>query len=361
MKTVRLRNFSPENRRRKTPRRSVLCALVFSAAFLAGLMIAAPFSNDARAVEKNKTYTIFAVLWRGETEVETGFRAYVRERNLPFNIIVRSADQDATRLPQIIEEIRKTKPDLIYTWGTTNATTVVGRMEEIDPEKHITDIPVVFTMVSFPEGSRLITDRASSGRNITGVSHIVPLDTQVKAMEAFMPIDRIAVIYSPSEPNSVLNVNELRAMAEEGNFKVFPFPASLDEAGKPSADEIPSLVDEAASIDPQFLYLGPDSFIGQNHKLITAEAKRAGIATFTATEVMIRDSEALYGLVSPYRDVGRLTARKAEQILLEGKHPSEIPVETLQRFSYQINMQVAKRLGIYPAMPLLSYAEVLNQ
>lgn len=361
MKTVRSRNFLQENRRHKTLETIVLRALALSAVLVACLAAAAPLSNEARAQQAERTYTIFAILWRGETEVEKGFRAYVRERNLPFNIIFRSADRDRTKLPGIIQEIRDTKPDLVYTWGTTNSTTIAGRMDEIDPEKHITDIPVVFTMVSFPEGSRLINDRASSGRNITGVSHIVPLDTQVKAMEAFMPIDRIAVIYSPSEPNSVLNVNELRAMAEEGNFKVFPFPASLDETGKPSAYEIPALIDKAASIDPQFLYLGPDSFIGQNRKLITAEAKRAGIATFTATEVMIRDSEALYGLVSPYRDIGRLTARKAEQILLEGRDPSEIPIETLQRFSYQINMQVAKTLGIYPAMPLLSYAEVLNR
>ena len=69
---------------------------------------------------------------------------------------------------------------------------------------------------------------------------------------------------------------------------------------------------------------------------------------------------ALSGLVSRYYAVGQFTAHKAEQILVGRQAPGSIPVETLQRFSYQIRMPAAKRLNLPPPLPMLSYAELIT-
>jgi putative ABC transport system substrate-binding protein len=58
--------------------------------------------------------------------------------------------------------------------------------------------------------------------------------------------------------------------------------------------------------------------------------------------------------------VGRLTAAKAQAILLERRSPAEIPVETLERFTYLIRLPVAQRLRLYPPLPLLRYAEIIE-
>ncbi|MEO1200231.1 MAG: ABC transporter substrate-binding protein [Pseudomonadota bacterium] len=336
-----------------------------SLALCISLVIAAStvFAGQAGAqseTDGSETYDIYMILWRGETEVEAGFRAYIEERDLPFNLIIRSADRDIERVFDFIDEIDQLQPDLVYTWGTPVTLAVAGRQAEVEADLHVTDIPIVFTIVSYPLASGLLDQDTFSGRNLTGVSHVVPLDTQIQAMQAFMPIDRIATIFSPNEQNAVLTVDALKRAGSEQGFRVFAIPVPLGEDGRGDASRIPEVIAEAASLDPQFLYLPPDTFLGANREAFTEEANRAGLATFASTEVMIRDSNALYALVSPYEAVGRLTGRKIEQILIEGIDPGTIPVETLQRFSYQLKMDVAHQLGIYPAMSLLSYVEILD-
>ena len=73
------------------------------------------------------------------------------------------------------------------------------------------------------------------------------------------------------------------------------------------------------------------------------------------------ESNALIGLVSKYYDVGRLTATRAEEILVDGKKPGDIPVESLSRFSLIVNMEVARKLELYPPMSLLNIVAVVKK
>ncbi len=56
--------------------------------------------------------------------------------------------------------------------------------------------------------------------------------------------------------------------------------------------------------------------------------------------------------------MARFNAFKASQILTHEKPVSDIPIETLQRFSVLVNLCAAKVLKIYPPLGLLNYAEV---
>ena len=108
-------------------------------------------------------------------------------------------------------------------------------------------------------------------------------------------------------------------------------------------------------------YLGPDSFIGEHAKYITDLANAKRLPSFASTERMLASSDALYGLVTPYRKVGRFTARKAERILCGEEAVSDIPVEVMPEFSYQIRLDVAQSLNIPPDLSLLGYAEIIGQ
>lgn len=309
--------------------------------------------------------SVFMVLWRGETEVESAFRAHFEEVGLPINIIVRSLDRNTGRLPEIIAEIGQTNPDLVYTWGTSVTLGIAGRdpdlMEEPDDyPPQVTDRPVVFTMVSQPVKSHIIKRFGITGRNVTGVSHIVPLDTQFNAMRAYMPVDRIAVIFTPTELNSVLAVEQLTEIGQRLSVRVDRFPVPVDLQGHPKPRSLPDLVASAAATGAQFLYLGPDSFIGQYARLVTDLAITHRLPSFASVERMLSASNALYGLVAPYREVGRLTARKVERILFDGEDPFGIPVEVLPKFSYIIRADVARKLQIYPKLSLLDYAEIIE-
>ncbi len=334
--------------------------------FLAGTLCTVLTTGVGRLAGATEAKSMFMVLWRGETQVEVGFRAHFAEAGLPLDITVRSLDRDPSRLPDILAEIESAAPDLVYTWGTTVTLGIAGRDPDLadspdDYPPRITDRPIVFTMVSQPVKSRIIRSFGATGRNLTGVSHIVPLETQFRAMQAFMPIDRIAVIFTPTEPNSVLAVEQLISWGRRLNIRIDDYSVPLDADGLPDPGSLHDLVAAAAAAGPQFLYLGPDSFIGQYARLITGLANDMRLPSFASTEVMLASSDSLFGLVAPYQKVGRFTASKVERILFGNEAAGSIPVEILPEFSYQIRADVARDLEIYPSLSLLDYAEVIGQ
>ncbi|MES2103387.1 MAG: ABC transporter substrate-binding protein [Pseudomonadota bacterium] len=344
-----------------TTRRQLLQAGLASA--ILPTVVTAAASGVSTATARNKTarpYRIFMILYRGETEVEKGFRAYLESRAIPVELVIRDVGQDIGKVPGLIAEARALRADLVYTWGTPVTLAVAGKRRDVDTTKNITEIPLVFTMVASPETSGLVESRTSSGRNITGASHVVPLGQQLGAIRAYRPLKSLAVIYNPAEPNSRLNVEELRAASTRERFPLFEQAVPLDDKGQAVVAALPQLIEGIAKRGPQLLYLGPDSFIGANCKLITETALQFHLPCFSATEIALRNGKALFGLVSRYEAVGRLTARMAEQILVKKMRPQDIPIETLARFSYLVNMSVAASLDAYPPLKVINYAEMIG-
>ena len=324
--------------------------------------VAATGLAHAAPMKTTMVFRIFMILFRGETEAEKGFSEYLASRGIAAEMIIRDVAQDLKKIPSLIEEARALKVDLIYTWGTSVTLAVVGKQGDVDTRKHVTDIPVLFTNVASPESSGLIRSRHSSERNLTGTSHVVPLSLQLQAIRAYRPLrplKRMAVIYNSVEPNSVQVVKELRAAAIKEHFQLQEISVPLGIAGLAMASSLPQLMDEVSQAAPDFLYLGPDSFIGANSKQITTLALQHRVAVFSATEVALREGKALFGLVSRYAAVGRLTARMAEQILVQKLAPAQIPIETLTRFSYIVNMTVAAELDLYPPLKVINFAEII--
>ena len=83
------------------------------------------------------------------------------------------------------------------------------------------------------------------------------------------------------------------------------------------------------------------------------------LPTFCGVETLIRQ-HCMTGLVSPLYAVGQFAAFKAEQILTGGKDPGEIPIETLSRFSFVVNMETAHKLKVYPPMEILRFAQFIK-
>ncbi|MBX9635481.1 MAG: ABC transporter substrate-binding protein [Magnetospirillum sp.] len=323
-------------------------------AVMALLLVIAPAAAD-----EIRRPTVFMVLWRGETAIEAGFRDYLAEHHVDVNYVVRSVDRQMARLPGIIDEIKQAKPDLVYTWGTSLTLGVVGPVGAPDPERYVTDRPTVFTFVADPVNAGIVASLRNPGRNVTGTSHVAPLPAQLKAMEAFRPFHRLGHIYNPAEVNSQVNARQLEAAAAAQGIALVSRPVPLDDAGLPRADALPDLIAQIAASQVDYLYVGPDTFIGSQARAFTAAALAHRLKVFSATEVPMRDGRALVGLVSSYYNIGRFTAFKARQILVGGRAAADIPVETLSRFSYVVNMKVARELGIFPPMQVLRYAELL--
>lgn len=308
--------------------------------------------------EADDPLKITMILWRGETRVENGFRAYFEERNIALDLNIQNIDRNLDRIPEIIEQIRKDPPDLVYTWGTGITASVVGSYDQVDPARHITELPVVFVMVSSPWKTRIAAPEGQSRPNVTGATHIAPLAAQIQAIRAYRPMDRLGVVYNVQENNSVSNVADLNDLGARMGFEVLAVP--LGQKGDPKPEDIAPAVADLAKRGADILYIGPDNFIGTYRDELTSAGFENGLAAFSATELEVRDGQAMLGLVSRYELVGRLAARKVEEILINGISPSELPVETLNRFSYLIRLSAAQRLSLYPPLLLLDYAEIIK-
>ena len=305
-------------------------------------------------------FRIYAITFRGMTDVEKGFADYFMSRKIPVQITFRDMNRDPARLASFLDEIRATKPDLIYTWGTSVTLGVVGPYDAVVPGQHITDIPVVFTLVAAPALAQIVQDQKAPGRNVTGVTHVGPTDAQIRAMAAYRPFKTLGVLYTTTERNSVVVIEEIRRIGRDTGFRTVERSFKLDASGKPVPDGAAELVHELKDAGAQWLYLPPDTYLGTLAEgTIIPAAMQLGLPTFASTEQLMQ-AGALTGLVSRYYSVGQFTAHKAEQILVGRQPPGSIPVETLPRFSYQIRMPAAKRLNLPPPLPMLSYAELIT-
>jgi putative tryptophan/tyrosine transport system substrate-binding protein len=315
---------------------------------------------NAHAQAPAKPYRIYAITFRGMTDVEKGFQDYFAVRKIPVEITFRDLNRDDSRMPGFLEEIRRTKPDLVYTWGTSVTLGVVGAYDKINRQTQITNIPVVFTLVAAPVLAKIVPDLKSSKRNVTGVFHVAPTETQMRAMATYRPFKKLGVLYTSTERNSVVVLEEIYSVAKKMGFSVVERKFRLDATQKPSAEGASELVRELKEQGAEWLYLPPDSFLGtQAEKVVIPAAMELGLPTFASTEQLM-EAGALSGLISHYHSIGQFTGYKAEQILVQKIPPARIPVETLSRFSFQIRMDAAEKLNLIPPLPMFNYAELIS-
>ncbi|HEU4851965.1 MAG TPA: ABC transporter substrate binding protein [Telluria sp.] len=300
---------------------------------------------------------ICMILPGAETALEHGFHEQLASLRIDAELLVRDAGPGMSKVPAILREARSRGTDLIYTSGTTVTLAVAGP-PPADPARHVTDIPVVFAGLSEYDAPAFAGP--ARARNVTGTTASVPLETQVAAMLAYRPFTRIAVIANPASEGAMRAVAVLRALGLRHGFELIERHPPLDRAGVPIASSLTALVAAIARQGAQALYLGAEQFMVDHRRAVMQAATAQRLATFSPSEQVLRDGQALFGLAVNLESLGRHTARKAAAILVGGAAPSSIPVDTLARPSLMINMPVAAALELYPPVSLLNKAEVLR-
>jgi putative ABC transport system substrate-binding protein len=290
------------------------------------------------------------------TPAEQGFIEYLKAR-LPVEFVIRDVDRDRSKVMEFVAEAKSRRVDLIYTFGTTVTLDTVGAAGKVDPNLNVIDIPVVFNIVADPVGAGLASAFAATGRNLTGVSHLVPMPDQLRAMQRFRKVRKLGVIYNSLEANSKLAVEQLRQLAPQFQFDLIEVP--LLSGQTPDAREIGEAVHRLLASKPDFVYLPSDSSLIERAAMIVGLASAAGVPVISATEDPIRKAGALMGLVSNYSNAGDFAGYKAEQILAGKAAVGKVPIDTLQRFALVVNMKTAIQLGVYPPLDLIKIAELL--
>jgi putative ABC transport system substrate-binding protein len=312
--------------------------------------------------QTSKAFTIYMVLWRGCEEACEGFRRYITEKNIDAELIMRNADRDKSKLPGFVKEAQAQKVDLVVTWGTSVTRGIAGTLDDKDNPNVIKKIPLVFMIVADPVGSQIIESYEHTGRdNIAGTRNRVPEAVNINTIRSYYPaFKRLGMLYNSNENNSVLKAKEIENLTKTMNFELVAVELEPGADGKPSPESIPPAIArlKAASVD--FIYLGSSSFLDVHGDTFTQSAVDAGIPVLSPYERLVRDSQALLSIATRYEDVGALAGRQAESILIGQKKPGDLPVLSVDQYTYVVNMTTAKKLKMFPSVEMLQIAEIVE-
>ncbi len=325
---------------------------------LAAAALAACLATPATAAQ----YKILIATWVGCEDVCQGFQDGLNDTGMNATFILRDAGRDRSLLPGFLSEARAEQVDLILTWGTSVTRGIAGTLADLDDPGFNHNIPQVFTVVSDPVGAGVIESLDGTGRaNLTGTFNRVPESVNIETIRTYHPgFKRLGLIYNTNEKNSVLKHTEIAALSAEMDFDLTALDLPLGGDGKPRVEDIaPAMVElKAAGVD--FIYLGSSAFLDANRDAFTGAAVENGIPVLSPYELHVTDSQALISVAARDYDVGRLAATQAEKILIGGATPGDLPVARMTDFAFVINMNVARKLKLFPPLDLLQIAETVN-
>lgn len=229
---------------------------------------------------------------------------------------------------QIAGQFVNNKKDLIFSIATPTTQAVLNATDSI---------PVVFSAVTDPVADGLAKSWKSSGNNCTGTSDKVSIEEQLELLKKLMPdIKTLGVIYTTSETNSVNQVNELKELASKFDLKI-------KEIGIANINEINQNLSTAInSIDA--LYAPTDNNVAASYDLVGKICVDNNVAAIGA-EPAIVEKGGLFSKGLDYYELGKMAGYKAA-LILDGKDPSDIEIETMKELAITINTDVAKKLNI---------------
>ncbi|MFH1397442.1 MAG: ABC transporter substrate-binding protein [Candidatus Omnitrophota bacterium] len=251
---------------------------------------------------------------------------------------LKNGENDKEKITAIVNEFSANKVNVIIPVGTVAA---------IATAKAEKNIPIVFSLVFDPISSKIAKSWESSGNNNTGTSTMVDMAAIVNAMRKIVKVARIGVIYTETEDNTVQQLEAFKKIQETSKITVVPVNLAKVE------DTVSVTNSLVGKVDAIFVTGGTTvskaltdiTTVANNNKLLTA----AHMADRAKKGVLLCVSSSSYML-------GQLAAKKAIQIL-NGKSPSDIPIELLKSYDITINKKSAIAAGIKIPGPVLSIAK----
>jgi putative ABC transport system substrate-binding protein len=260
-------------------------------------------------------------------EAEKGIRDKLREGGFgepKTTFIVEQAGANKARAAELVQKFAAEKLNLIITLGTA-ATVPVSR--------EIKDVPIVFCIVYNPVEAGIAKDWKSSGNNTTGASSRIPMSWLMESLKNFTQVKRLAVLYTPGEKNSELQLIDLQKIQAHYSFKVIPVLLTTIE-------EINQLLPQVFRTT-EAAYVTGSNLVNSQVSVIVDMATKAKVITITHLDDLV-EKGVLLGVCANSYALGQLAGEKAVKIL-KGVKPSSIPIESAKKSDLILNMKTAKK------------------
>jgi putative tryptophan/tyrosine transport system substrate-binding protein len=264
---------------------------------------------------------------------------FVEGRNL--SIEYRWAAFQYERLFGLIEDLVKRRVNVIIAGGPPVA---------LAAKAATSSVPVVFVSGDAAK-LKLVDNFSRPGGNLTGVSVFTGAAIVGKRLQLLNDLvpktSHVAILQSandPNEPSASELANETHSIGQE----LFLFSAGTD----PEIDQAFAL---AAQRHADAMLISEKPFFTVRRKLIVDAAARHKMPTIYAWPEYVSEGGLIsYGnsLVDAYRQVAGIVA-----LIINGRSPSEIPVQQPVKFYLAVNLKTAQTLDLQIRPTLLAIAD----
>jgi ABC-type uncharacterized transport system substrate-binding protein len=268
---------------------------------------------------------------------------YIEGQNIAIEF--RYAERKPDRLTAFAAELVGLKVDIIVAAG---ADTVVRAAKNATKT-----IPIVMTGVGIdPVEAGHVESLARPGGNVTGITNL-GRELGGKRLEllkeAVPKLARVAVLYDPANPGSVLEVKEILPVAARALGLTV---RSWEVRAADGFEKVFAALDKQR---PDGLYVTGGTLMNVNQKRIVGFALKSRLPSVYFSRGYVEAG----GLMSYGADPADSYRRVAIYVdkILKGANPADLPVEQPTKFDLVINLKTAKQIGVTIPQSMLYRAD----
>ena len=271
----------------------------------------------------------------GPLEIFDAFRQGLRDHGYMEgeNIIIeyRFAEQKYNRMPSLMAELLKFKPDVIFTHTTPGVLAATRATRTI---------PIVIGAAGDLVEQGIVASLARPGSNITGLS-FVTLELDQKRLEllkeAVPKISRVAVLVNPANPLWNNYPQAIQKVARKLRLDLQRFEAR-------NVKELEAAFSTMAKLRIEAVLAVSDTVFGNLRKQIIKLGLKNRLPVISERKEFAEDGGLIaYGVDIPY--MFRRAAFYVDK-LLKGTQPGDLPIERPIRAVLAINLKTASTIGL---------------
>lgn len=258
---------------------------------------------------------------------ELAKQGYVEGKNIEIDL--QNAQGEQRNLKTISQQLAESS-DVVLAIATPSAQSLANTTQTT---------PVIFSAVTDPVSAKLVESREHPGGNVTGTSDQSSdaISTQINLIKKVLPKAKtIGILYTQSEPNSVVQKGEAKRLLEEKGFTVVEKTILDSNNVKAAAESLMAEVD--------MVFVPTDNIISSTMETVKQVSIKHKVPVFGGSTEMIAVG-GLYNYGTNYEELGRQTARMLIRVL-KGEKPENIAVELPEKLELHTNQEMADALGI---------------
>lgn len=248
------------------------------------------------------------------------------KKGVDYEVDYQNAGFDDAIATQIGQSFSANDVDMMVAIATPSATACYAAAED-------KDIPVVFTAITDPKAAGL-TDG-----NVTGTSDKLPVEAQMDLIRKMQPeAEKIGIIYTTSEQNSVSAIAEYKEKAGDYGF-------TIAAIGVTQQSEVTQAVDTLLSEQVDcFSNLTDNNVVGVLASILE-KTNEEGVPVYGSEVEQVKlGCVAAAGI--DYYQLGIQTGEMAAKILKGEASCDDIPYETISEYGIYINSTAISELNI---------------